>query len=170
VADLFSRFLNRKKENAYPVTKIYSGLRNQVFDLAKQKLEMNGNKPLAILMETATTEHCYSLAVIADGTTSLYFSNGGGIIGAGEHQPVALAAKSFLGFSVSFENLLSTVTQYPLPAPGMTTFYVVKPGVISGGEFKETDLGYRKLPMSPLFFKGQEVITAIRLLNLPKKG
>jgi hypothetical protein len=32
-----------------------------------------------------------------DGTTSLYFSNGGGIIGAGEHESVNKAVLSFLG-------------------------------------------------------------------------
>ncbi len=39
----------------------------------------------ATLMEMKISGNVVSLAAVAEGTTSLYFSNGGGIIGAGEH-------------------------------------------------------------------------------------
>ena len=43
-----------------------------------------------ILMETGYPEAVATLAVFVEGSTSLYFSSGGGIIGAGEHDSVRM--------------------------------------------------------------------------------
>lgn len=46
-----------------------------------------------VVMETGHAEGGATLVVFAEGTTSLYFSNGGGIIGAGEHAIVRTACR-----------------------------------------------------------------------------
>src|SRR5438067_13586151 len=101
----------------------------------------------------------------ADGRTSLDFSDGGGIIGAGQHPQAANVAKAFLEFSRQFDERLNVVADRPLPRPGMTRFYVIKKGEILTSELKEDDLGNGRLPLSPLFHKGHELITAIRLIE-----
>jgi hypothetical protein len=50
------------------------------------------------LMEMRMSGVTVSLAAVADGTTSLYFSNGGGIIGGGEHESVRAANRKLLTF------------------------------------------------------------------------
>lgn len=67
-------------------------LRTMVLNLSPKDIGLNkDNFPhsvFAIMMETGVAEGSYTLSSIADGSTSLYFSNGGGIIGGGEHQSV----------------------------------------------------------------------------------
>lgn len=91
-------------------------------------------KKVAFIMETGLEDTCYALVTVGDGTASLYFSNGGGIIGAGEHEEGAKAAVEFLQFSEKFETHLSTTKTYPLPKPG-------------------------KIALSPLFHKGHDFAT-----------
>jgi len=52
----------------------------------------------ATLMEMRMSGVTVSLAAVCDGTTSLYFSNGGGIIGGGGHESVRAANRKLLMF------------------------------------------------------------------------
>jgi hypothetical protein len=149
----------------YDVEKIYIDLRNNVLQLStKEKMKEHGFKKgqrLAILMETGLEDACYTLVAFIDGTSSLYFSNGGGVIGGGENKEGARAAIDFLDFSKKYENQFYQTTKYPLPKPGKTRFYIVKGGSILSVEFDERDLVRGKLPLSPLFHKGHDLITAM---------
>ena len=151
----------------YNVSEIYNNLRNQIISLAsKEKAREFGFKdgqPVAILMETGFEDACYTLVAVGDGTASLYFSNGGGIIGAGEYEEGAKAARDFLHFSGKFEQYLSETKNYPFPKPGKTRFYIIKSGAILTGEYDENHLGNGKLALSPLFYKGHDLITIIRV-------
>lgn len=49
-----------------------------------------------ILMETGYPQGIATLVSLADGTTSLYFSNGDGMIGGGQHANIAQASKAFV--------------------------------------------------------------------------
>ena len=75
-----------------PVADVFSELREQALRLTPDQL--GDAVPteagiLALLMETAYQEAVATLVGVADGTTSLYFSNGGGFVGAGTHPTVA---------------------------------------------------------------------------------
>ncbi len=50
-------------------------------------------------METGYREAVATLVGVVDGTSSLYFSNGGGFIGAGSHAAVAEANRTFVARS-----------------------------------------------------------------------
>ena len=68
------------------------GLREQALtvDPVALRLEPTPTRPhvWGILMETGYPEGVATLVALGDGTTSLYFGNGGGVIGAGEHDRV----------------------------------------------------------------------------------
>lgn len=84
----------------YAPADVYSGLRCQVLALKPNDHGLSDRQPFAVLMETGYEEAVATLAVIADGTTSLYFSNGGGVIGAGQHAAVRKASSDFLPMSL----------------------------------------------------------------------
>ena len=161
------------QQNAYNVAEIYNDLRNQIISLSdKEKakeLGYNDGQTIAILMETGIENACYTLVAVSDGTASLYFSNGGGIIGAGEYEEGAKAAHDFISFSDKFVKYLSPTEKYPLPKPSKTRFYIIKNGAILTGEYNESDLGNGKLALSPLFYKGHDLITEIRLREEKRK-
>lgn len=52
------------------------------------------------MMEMRMGNADVSLVAVAEGSTSLYFSNGGGIIGGGEHERVRAANRKLLGVIV----------------------------------------------------------------------
>jgi hypothetical protein len=115
-----------------------------------------------ILMETGHPNAAVSLAVFAEGTTSLYFSTGGGVIGAGEHENVRSASRSFLESAEVNLTRLSPAASTPFPATGRVRFYVHTFGGLLTGEADEQELGLGRHPLSVLFHAGQAVITEVR--------
>ena len=170
MASFISKLFGGEPPKTYKTAEIYRAMRQQIFDLPKEKFDLGQGDRFAIIMETGLEDACYSLVAVVDGSTSLYFSGGGGIIGGGQNPEGAAASKAFLDFSKRFDGQLTSTTQFPLPRPGMTRFYIIRKDAVLTGEFKEEDLGNEKLPLSPLFHKGHELISMIRLIEEKRKS
>ena len=160
--------LFRRKQDAAtpPVADVFSELREQALRLTPDQLGEAVPAEagiLALLMETAYREAVATLVAVADGTTSLYFSNGGGFVGAGTHPTVAEASRLWLEAGGTFLPALSNVTEPPLPGVGTTQFVAVTPEGLRGAFAPEDDLGGNRHELSPLFHAAHEVITQIRL-------
>lgn len=138
-------------------------LRQRALTAGAEELE---NPPdaevLVALMEMGYAKATASLVAFADGTTSLYFSSGGGIIGAGDHPPVRAAASAFLSMAAEAMDQFSDADETPLPARGHVRFYLrtLRGTLMADG--LEEDLGFGRHPLSELFHSGHQVITAIR--------
>ena len=115
-----------------------------------------------VLMETGYSEAVATLVVLADGTTSLYFSNGGGIIGGGQHAIVRAAAEAFLSAAEDQHSDLAEALATPLPELGEVKFYVRTYNGTLGAGANEQDLGESRHHLSPLFHAGHAVIDAVR--------
>jgi len=151
----------------YKVAEAYARLRNMILTT---KSEYVGLKPAAgeiwgVLMETGYPEAVVSLVALADGTMSIYFSNGGGIIGLGTHPGPQRAGKDFIALAQSFSRYGSVTKNYPLPRVSNTRFYFLGRSDIITVEAKEDDLGNGRHPLSPLFHKGHELISEIRAVD-----
>ncbi len=122
-------------------------------------------------MEMGRPQAVVTLVSLADGTTSLYFSNGGGILGGGEHAPVAQASKAFVSSAEPYLPAMAPAPAFPLPLPavGEVKFYVLTFEGIFTAEAGEQELGNRQHALSPLFYHGQAVLTQIRLMQEQKK-
>jgi len=143
----------------------YAGLRSMALGMTPEALRLEGLGPddcYGILMETGYGEAVATLACFLSGDTSLYFSNGGGVIGAGEHPNVASAAKRFVSAGTNFVHEMRETTEYPLPTVGMTIFYVLAPRARHTFDAPEADLGRGRSALSPLFHAGHEVISKLR--------
>jgi hypothetical protein len=90
IASLLGLFsCNKEQPNNYQMADVYRDLRQQVLTLDPAKIGLpssDKNQIHGVLMETGYPEAVATLVTIADGTVSLYFSNGGGIIGVGQHE------------------------------------------------------------------------------------
>ncbi|WKZ12923.1 MAG: hypothetical protein QY320_02775 [Gammaproteobacteria bacterium] len=156
----------------YKVADPYAGLRNMVLTT---KPEAVGLKPDAaevwgILMETGYPEAVATLVALADGTVSIYFSNGGGIIGLGPHPELQKAGKAFLSLAQQYSRLGTSITNYPLPEPSYTRFYFLTGSGVMTVEAKEDDLGYGRHQLAPLFHKGHELISEIRVVDEKRRA
>lgn len=114
------------------------------------------------VMELGYPTGIATLMSLAEGTTSLYFSNGGGVIGAGEHATVREAAEQFLDAVEDHLGDFPPVEATPTPRIGRVRFYVRTFDGTLGVEAPEEDLGNNRHPLSPVFHAGHAVITAIR--------
>jgi hypothetical protein len=87
-----------------PHAEVYESLRRQVLQLTPDQLgDAFADAPiLALLMETGYPGAVATLVGVADGASSLYFSNGGGFIGAGTHAAVADVNRRWLEAGRSF--------------------------------------------------------------------
>lgn len=159
-------FRGARDEAEPPAAETYLGLRQQVLTLTPGQLgeAVSVDEPLlALLMETGYPEAVATLVAVADGSASLYFSNGGGIIGAGTHPSVAEASSRWLEVAREALEQLPSITDPSPPDEGLTQFVGVTRVGLRGTVAPEVDLGGRKHPLSPLYYAGQDVITQIRL-------
>jgi hypothetical protein len=160
------KLFRRKRDGEEPPAEVYAGLRRQVLNLTPDQLdeESFADAPIvALLMETGYPEAVATLVAVVDGATSLYFSNGGGFIGCGEHATVAEASERWLASGQDVLPKLSAISDPALPAQGRTQFLAVTPGGLRGSVAQEEELGAGQHDLSPLFHAGQDVITQIRL-------
>src|SRR5687767_15138455 len=122
-------------------------------------------------METGYPEAVATLVGLADGTTSMYFSNGGGMIGAGQHPQVAATTKRWLELAEEAVDALSEAPgEVELPDEGTTQLVAVTETGLRAARAPEDELGGGAHPLSPLFYAGHDVITAIRLVDEGAEG
>lgn len=159
----------RRKPKSDPAA-VARGLRDQALGVQAEQLHLRPDRPpvWAVLMEIGYPKAVATLAVFADGTTSLYFSSGGGVIGAGAHASVQKAAETMLSTANQLRSVCTPVTATPYPEPGRVRFYLRSAEGTLGAEAQEQDLGNHKHALSPLFHAGHGVLTAVRLVSEPE--
>ena len=153
-----------------PPADVYLNLRSKVLELANDHgaPAANVGGAIALLMEDVHPPAVVTLATVSDGTTSLYFSNGGGILGTGQHAEVSRPANAWLERGgEEFASEMSPTQDFPLPAVGRVRFYLVKPGQVLSAEVPEEALVRKQHPLWPLWLGAQVVINAIQE-NSPK--
>jgi hypothetical protein len=147
----------------------YSALRRQALSVRRAEVGIPAPSPEApvwgVLMETGYHEGTATLIALGDGTTSLYLSTGGGVVGGHAHQDVRQANAEFVETANRFRRHLEPTDSFPLAAKGYTIFYVLTDsGVLTGGG-REEDLGLERDTLSPLFHAGHRVIAQLRSLS-----
>ncbi len=159
--------LLRGRPKGYVIADVYRGLRQQILTVEPEKFGMTPketNRVWGVLMETGYPEAVATLVTLADGTVSLYFSNGGGMIGFGK-QETRKVCEAFLDMAPKFITYASHTDAFPLPSNGYTRFYFLSFDGIFTVEATDNDLGNWRSPLSPFFHKGHDVITEVRLIN-----
>lgn len=165
---MFTKLFKKPKITATPV-EVYNGLRNKILNIKPGEAGFEPSKEVpeiwGVLMETGYPEAIVTLVSLADGTTSLYFSNGGGMIGGGRIATVAEASKSFVIAAEDYYQKMTLTESFPSPAIGRVKFYVLTYSGIYTIDIDENELGNKKHEFSPFFYYGQEVITQFRLVQ-----
>jgi hypothetical protein len=148
----------------YNAVVAYCGLRDQILNLRSMPAAMGG--VIAVLAEIGM-EAVATIVAVADGSTSLYLSSGGGTIGAGAHKQVAVCALKLLGAADQAQQMMQSVTAYPLPLPKHVRFYIVSSNGVRSAEVLESELQNQAHVFSPMYRLTHNVITAIRLIKPP---
>ena len=146
----------------------YLGLRSRLLalDPGEVGLEPSAETPnvWAVLMEFRLSDGgAVTLVAVADGSTSLYFSNGGGILGTGEKEAVARASQALVALAEDHYNRMAPTEDFPLPVRDKIQFYVLTYAGAYTANLDEEGLGAGEHEFSPLFYAANEVITQVRL-------
>jgi hypothetical protein len=75
------------------IAEIYSKLRDQALGFGSAEIKappvVPGGRALGVIMDIGYETAVVSVMGLADGTTSMYISNGGGTLGIGDHEQAA---------------------------------------------------------------------------------
>jgi hypothetical protein len=157
-------WFRRKKDEADPAA-IFTELRDMVL---LEPLPEPGS--WVALMEMGTGGGVASVVAVSDGTTSLYTSTGGGLIGAGDHATVAETNRAFLATIEQLRAVIPATDACPLPGEGEVRFSVRWPDGTQGSAVAEANLlasgGHQ---LSDAFAAGQDVITVMREIDEDSK-
>ncbi|MHC9511440.1 hypothetical protein [Kangiella sp. M94] len=148
---------------------VIDGMRTMALNLKAEEIGLTPenfpNEVFGLLMETGFENGSFTLLVLADGTTSLYFSNGGGIIGAGTHENVKKASSILLSGANHFRPQTKLASAFPYPSNGEVKFYFIGRSGVTSYSAKEVDLGENRDPLSKLFHISHMVISELRQIE-----
>ena len=144
---------------------VFAGLRGQVIDLDPETVGIRPTAELpnvwGVLMEMGRGDAVATVVALADGTTSLYTSTGGGMIGGGGHTAV-LAATRLLLLAVEADlNRFHPVEVLELPVEGETRFNVLTYTGRFSVSTRDTEMTSSH-PLLAVYTAGQNVITELR--------
>lgn len=148
---------------------IYLQLRRRVLDLNPADIGLSPS-PAAphvwgVLMETGYEVGAATLMALADGTTSLYYSTGGGMLGSGEFAPLAEASKTLVAQAEAQLPLMKPSTITALPKIGQVKFTLLTYSGILSAQAPEKSLALSQHPLSPLFTQAQITLRQLRALT-----
>ena len=148
---------------------VAQGLRRQILDLDPAEAGLDrfsaGRRVWGALLETGYPSATATLVALADGTTSLYLSTGGGIIGGGAHARVAAATRSFLTAVEDHLGLLSPDADSDVPVAGRVIIRALTYQGRYRADAPEDDLGHGRHPLSAVFYAGHGVLTELRTID-----
>lgn len=155
-------WFSKKKSPA----EVFGGLRAQALDMdpASGGMVQSPAYPnvWAVLVEIGYPAAVATVVAFADGTTSLYLSSGGGVIGGGERASVkAASAQLFRVAEAVFAHMPKAETT-PLPTPGRVRLYVRTYTDTRTAEASEAECVAKTHAMWPMFFAAHAVIGALR--------
>ena len=116
-----------------------------------------------MVIETGYPDAVATTIVLADGTMSLYFSSGGGLVGLGDHEHLADAGQRLLGLASLLRSNFDEATDFPLPRRGRTRTYLMAYSGVVAVEFS-LEAPWKEPALLALGERVQELFAMIRML------
>jgi hypothetical protein len=147
----------------------YLQIRQRLFQLKPAALGLAPTSTLPLLWgvvaELGYEVGSATLLALADGTTSLHYSTGGGLLGRGDYPPVAEAARSLVAEAHKFIQRMAPANSFPLPMAGQVRFTLLGYSAIFATAVPEKLLATGQHPLAPLFEHVRETLSQMRLLE-----
>ncbi len=118
-----------------------------------------------VMMELGIDEVVASLVVLADGSVSIYLSDGQGVIGCGLHPDVRTAAAKMLQVAGQAVSQCVPMDSYPMPRSERVRFYLLTCAGILGAEAARAELDDGAVDLAELYYAGHGVIGVVELLG-----
>lgn len=156
-------------DSASPVhSPVFGQMRQEALTTPPEELQFEGRRPRvwgSVMELGLSTGRVATLVVFADGTTSLYSSAGGGIVGSGSQRTVRRASDEFLEEAAEANRGMADAAESPLPGPGRVRFYLRTNSGLRTAEAAEDELKAGGHALSELYTAGQAVLAQVRPLS-----
>ncbi|HYW11237.1 MAG TPA: hypothetical protein VE871_04750, partial [Longimicrobium sp.] len=152
---------------------VFSQMRQEALTTPPEELQFEGRRPRvwgSVMELGLSTGRVATLVVFADGTTSLYSSAGGGIVGSGSQRTVRRASDEFLEEAAEANRGMADAAESPLPSPGRVRFYLRTNAGLRTAEAGENELKAGSHALSELYTAGQAVLAQVRPLSSHEAG
>lgn len=151
----------------------YSRLRYHALMIQREQVGIPTPPPdspvWAVLMETGHPRVTETLALVSDGTSSVYMSDGDGVIGGHGYENVRKANADFIKLANRDWHHFQPTEAFPVPAVGYTVFYArTDAGLLVCGGTQESLINGQHV-LSELFQAGHEAITQLHIIVAEKE-
>jgi len=143
-------------------------LRNNVFNLKIEDIGLTHQKsPLVwgTMMELGYPDLTISLVALADGSCSVYLSDGTGAVGCGLYSEVRQMVSHMLNISQRMLPRCERVEQFPSPSASCARFYLLTGEGVFSTEASRLELDEGAVDIAELYYAGHNVIGMIELLG-----
>lgn len=121
-----------------------------------------------VIVDVGSSGGFATFVALTDNTASMYTSTGGGVIGAGSHEPAISAVQDLLEVAQAHLGSFKQKDDRGLPAPGSVRFHVLSLGG-SRSEDVPDDSFWGKSPhvLMPVIAATQNLVSAIQMVSPP---
>jgi len=146
---------------------LMAGLRNMALTMTPDQLNVTvpatGRGVWGSVTDFGTPQGTATLVTFLDGSTSLYYSTGGGIIGSGDSSDDVLkVSQDLLAELDSCTAQMEARPPQKLPAADFVRFYAhTRDGLLSTAEIPEADLQSSEHPLFSCYAAAQHVLTQV---------
>jgi hypothetical protein len=153
---------------AFEVADIYRSLRGRLFltDPKTMGVSPDGEDRFwGIVVDIGAENGVVTLAVLRDGSISLYFSNGGYLIGLGQHDELHDKAEAVLTLAEQFTLEGPDADRDSLPSDGETRFNFLGINGARAVELEDGELEDPMHPLSPLYTAVHDLLAAAETID-----
>ncbi len=147
----------------------YVGLRQHAIEVKPEHIGFNpeteGWKVYGVVMETNYNGDIVTFISLADGSTSIYFSSGGGIIGLGEDEFTHMLSERLLGVANREYKKITPSDGISYPEVGNTAISLMTASGVLSVEDKEEEFGEGRHSFSNVFHCCHDIISHARELE-----
>ncbi len=154
-------------ENSEPAP-TYLKLRERILSLLPEGVGLSAtgqvNQVWGVIIETGYEVGTATLVALADGTTSLYYSTGGGMLGSADYLPLADSSKALVASANLYLSQLDKADEIPLPAAGQVRFTFLTFGGKFSTAVDQSSLTAGDHQLSPLYTQSLHTLDQLRVL------
>ncbi len=154
---------------AHAQSNMYTELRQRALKYKATEIGITKEKfpgeVFGLLVEQGLSKGSYTLSGFVDGNASIYFSNGGGIIGGIGHAEVRSATKRLIEKAQLYYQRAKKVAQYPTPRSDEVLFYFKTYEGVRVYSISLSDLRKGNSGFTELFIEVQNVISEFRKID-----
>jgi hypothetical protein len=141
--------------------KVFLGLRDDMMHAKSEDLDIEldpSSRVWGVVTDIAMGTGSVCLVALMNGSSSMYFSSGGKVVGTVDQKNVQDAATKYVKMSVKSLPEMKLTRDYQLPAAGEVSFFLLTNNGVYTSKAKKDELVSGQNILSPMFFAANDLV------------